>query len=352
MTIYIFLLAFILLNMFLEASFSSLKISKYKLNTGKISFFLCFISILMIGLMRNQHLGVDVDNYRYYFLKFYPSKSISFFIFNFKYDIGYVLLNKFIRLFTSNFRIFENIVFIISYGIFSYIIYKRSKCFSLSFLVYLGLGFLGTNLCILRQAIACSICFLSFDFIKKNNKLVSLLLILLAVTFHKTSIFFLLSYIIIEGNDSRALLIKKNLFLLLSILGAMYIIPHLYKFYSNDYSNTSVSGQGYKLLFFYIIISFILRIIMNRKKLKNEVKDYEGSFGAIYLQIGAISFSLFARVTRYFELIYTLSIPNITYESKYRKFYIFIFALIFSALYIYGLVTDGCQIVPFESFLT
>ena len=82
--------------MFLEASFSSLKISKYKLNTGKISFFLCFISILMIGLMRNQHLGVDVDNYRYYFLKFYPSKSISFFIFNFKYDIGYVLLNKFI----------------------------------------------------------------------------------------------------------------------------------------------------------------------------------------------------------------------------------------------------------------
>ena len=195
MTIYIFLLAFILLNVFLEASFSSLKISKYKLNTGKISFFLCFISILMIGLMRNQHLGVDVDNYRYYFLKFYPSKSISFFIFNFKYDIGYVLLNKFIRLFTSNFRIFENIVFIISYGIFSYIIYKRSKCFSLSFLVYLGLGFLGTNLCILRQAIACSICFLSFDFIKKNKKLVSLLLILLAVTFHKTAIFFLLSYL-------------------------------------------------------------------------------------------------------------------------------------------------------------
>ncbi|QQN56445.1 EpsG family protein [Anaerococcus obesiensis] len=87
----------------------------------------------MIGLMRNQHLGVDVDNYRYYFLKFYPSKSISFFIFNFKYDIGYVLLNKFIRLFTSNFRIFENIVFIISYGIFLTLYIKDPNAFHLVF---------------------------------------------------------------------------------------------------------------------------------------------------------------------------------------------------------------------------
>ncbi|QQN56444.1 EpsG family protein [Anaerococcus obesiensis] len=53
---------------------------------------------------------------------------------------------------------------------------------------------------------------LSFDFIKKNKKLVSLLLILLAVTFHKTAIFFLLSYLIIKGNDSRVLLIKKICF--------------------------------------------------------------------------------------------------------------------------------------------
>ena len=153
MKIYIILLALILLNIFLEVSFSYLRIYKVKFNTRKLSFFLCFMFILVIGLMRDENLGVDVYNYKNYFLKFYPSKNIRFFILNFKYDFGYVILNKLVRLFTNNFRIFENIVFCISFGIFSYIIYRRSKYPALSFLVYLGLGFLGTNLCILRQSL-------------------------------------------------------------------------------------------------------------------------------------------------------------------------------------------------------
>lgn len=350
MKIYIILLAFILLNIFLEVSFSYLIISRVKINTRKLSFFLCFISILIIGLMRSEYLGVDVANYRNYFLRFYPSKDITFFLLNFKYDIGYVLLNKFVRLFTSNFRIFENIVFCISFCIFSYIIYKKSSYPALSFLVYIGLGFLGTNLCILRQSIACSICFLGFDFLKRNKKLLYFLLIFLAISFHKTAIFFILSYVITETKYKKIMLIKKNIFILIAILGSMYVIPHLYKFYSNDYSNTSVSGNGYNLLLFYITVSFILSIIIDQKNVRDEIKDYEGSFGSIYLQIGALSFSLFARVTRYFELIYTMSVPNIIYRSKYSRFYAFVFSIIFSTLYIYGLIKDGCQIVPYVFF--
>ncbi|MDD7766761.1 MULTISPECIES: EpsG family protein [Anaerococcus] len=350
MKIYIFLLAIVLLNIFFETSYSTLKIATIKLDTRKVSFFVCFIFILIIGLMRNEHLGVDVENYRNYFLRFYPSKDIKFFLLNFKYDIGYVLLNKLVRLFTSNFRILENIVYCISFGIFSYIIYKNSKFPALSFLVYIGFGFLGTNLCILRQSIACSICFLSFDFLKKNDKLVYFMLILLAISFHKTAIFFILSYIITEISRKNIMLIKKNIFILISVLGSMYIVPHLYKFYSNDYSSTYVSGSGYKLLLFYIVVSLILSTIIYNKNLKSEIKDYECSFGSIYLQIGALSFSLFSRVTRYFELSYTLSVANISYRSKYSKFYVFIFSLIFSIMYIYGLIADGCEIVPYAFF--
>lgn len=350
MKIYIILLAFILLNIFLEVSFSYLRISKVKFNTRKLSFFLCFMFILVIGLMRDENLGVDVYNYKNYFLRFYPSKNIRFFILNFKYDFGYVILNKFVRLFTNNFRIFENIVFFISFGIFSYIIYRRSKYPALSFLVYLGLGFLGTNLCILRQSIACSICFLSFDFLKRNKKILYFVLIMIAISFHKTAVFFVLSYIITGFNYKKIMLIKKNVLILVSILGSMYIIPHMYKFYSNDYSNTSVSGSGYNLLLFYIFVSFVLSIIIDHKNLKDEIKEYECSFGSIYLQIGALTFSLFSRVTRYFELIYTLSVPNISYRSKYSKFYVLVFSIIFSVMYIYGLIRDGCQIVPYVFF--
>lgn len=316
-----------------------------------MSFFLCFIFILMIGLMRSPSLGVDVDNYRRYFLRFYPSKGITFFIFNFKYDIGYVLLNKFVRLFTSNFRIFENVVFCISYGIFSHIIYKRSKYPALSFLIYIGFGFIGTNLCILRQAIACSICFLSFDYLKRNKILAYFLLILLAMTFHKTAIFFALSYLMVQNKNMKVSLVKKNIFIVISILVAMYLISFLYKFYSNNnYSDISVSGRGYKLLIFYVLISIIQRIIIGNRDFKDELKDYDCSFSSIYFQIAALSFSLFTRITSYYELMYALSVPNISHKSNFSKFYVLVFTALFSILFIFELINDGCQIVPYVPF--
>ena len=350
MRIYIILLAFILMNIFFEISFSTIKILKFRINTRKMSFFLCFFFILMIGLMRSQYLGVDVSNYRRYFLNFYPSKNITFFMFNFKYDIGYVLLNKFIRLFTGSFRIFENIVFLISFGIFSYVIYKRSKYPALSFLVYIGFGFIGTNLCILRQSIACAICFLSFDYLKRNKIYIYFFLILLATTFHKTAIFFILSYIIVQSKDMKISLVKKNILIILSILSSVYVISFLYKFYSNDYSEISISGRGYKLLIFYILISLILRIIMGNRNFKDELKDYDCSFSSIYFQIVALSFSLFTRVTSYYELMYTLSVPNISNKSEFNKFYVFVFSVLFSILFIFELINDGCQIVPYIPF--
>lgn len=350
MKIYLVLLLFILINIFLEVSYSNIIISKIRINTRKMSFFICFTFILMIGLMRNPSLGVDVDNYSNYFLRLYSSNNITFFLSDFKYDIGYVLLNKFVRLFTSDFRIFENIVYCISYGIFSYLIYKRSKYPALSFLIYIGFGFIGTNLCILRQSIAFSICFLSFDYLKRDKIYTYFFLIILAMTFHKTAIFFTLSYILVKGESIKISIIKKNILIILSILLEMYFISFIYKFNSNDYSNISVSGEGYKLLVFYILVSIILRIIIGNRNFEDEIKDYECSFSSIYFQIVALNFSLFTRITSYYELMYTLSVPNISKKSEFNKFYVLVFTFMFSILFIFELINDGCQIVPYIPF--
>lgn len=351
MEIYFILLLVLLFNILLEITFKNIRIFDYRIKSRNISFIVCFLFILSIGIFRHEELGVDVINYRSYFLNLYPNFDMKFFILNPIYDPGYVLLNKTIALFTRNFRIFEVIVFCITFVIFSIIIYKDSKYPALSFLIYSGLEFIGFNMCILRQAIACSLCFLAFRFLEKNKLINYFILVLLAITFHKTAVFFYLTYVLSYNRKKSTSFESNIIYLILFYLGFRLILPKIYNLYSNNYSNVAVSGEGIKLLFFYSFILLFIGVLLKKNKVKSEIMKYESSFGAIYIQMGAISFSLFTRVTNYFSILFTLSIPNIVYESKYRRLYIIIFTSIFSALYIYGLFNNGLGVVPYKSFM-
>lgn len=351
MKIYFILLLVLLFNIFLETAFKNIKIFDYRIKSRNISFIVCFLMILLIGIFRHEELGVDVINYRHYFLKVYPKFNMNFFIRNSIYDPGYVLFNKIIALFTNDFRIFEVIAFCMTFGIFAIIICKESKYPALSFLIYVGLEFIGINMCILRQSIACALCFLAFYCLEKNKKVEYFILVLLAISFHKTAIFFYLTYLL-SYNRKKSTSFKFNfIYTLLSYLVFSLLLPKIFYFYSNDYSNAAVKGQGIKLLALYAIILFSIGIILKKNKVKSEIMKYEATFGAVYIQMGALSFSLFTRVTNYFSILFTISIPNIIYASKYRKLYISIFTAIFSMLYIYGLFNDGLGIVPYKAFM-
>lgn len=351
MKIYFILWLILVFNIFLETEFMNIKLFNYIIKSRNVSFIVCFISILSLGISRHEDLGVDIFNYKYYFSIIYPNHNLRYFLGNSIYDPGYVILNKIVSLYTDNFKIFEVIVFCITFGIFSLIIYKESKYPALSFLIYTGFGFIGFNMCILRQAIACALCFLAYYFLEKNKRFNYFIVVLIAISFHKTAIFFYLTYLL-SYNRKKELSLKSHISnIILSIIGFSLFMPKVFDFYSNDYSEAAIKGQGIKLLLVYILISVIIGIVLKQNKSKEGIMKYESSLGAIYVQIGALSFSLFTRITNYFSMLFTLSIPNIIHTSKYRKIYIFIYSVIFSALFIYGIFNDGYRIVPYKSFM-
>lgn len=351
MRIYIIILFVVLFNIYLETTFTTINIFNHKFKSRKVSFFTCFLLILILGIIRNESLGVDVDAYRSYFLGTYSNLNIKFFIGNFNYDLGYVLLNKVVRFFTNDFRIFEILVYCLSFGIFSTIIFKESKFPALSFLIYIGLEFIGFNMCILRQSIACALCFLAFYCLEKNKKAQYFLLVILAVLFHKTAILFLLVYFLTINKQNLTSYLYNIIFAFLFFLLLNLVFPKVFGFYSNDHSSDVVTGQGYKLLLFYIIVTLLTKIILHGNNSKGDIMKYNSSLGSVYMQTGALSFALFTRVTKYFAILFTLSVPNIVYTSKYRKIYIVIYSIMFSILYIYGLYSNELKIVPFKSFM-
>lgn len=352
MGIYFVLLFVLLFNIFFESEFNNIKIFNYRIRSRNISFFVCFLIILSLGILRDEELGVDVANYKNYFSVIYPNLNIKYFLMDVNYDLGYIILNKFVGIFTDNFRIFEIVTYCLNFCIFSIIIYRESRYPALSFLIYVGLEFIGFNMCILRQSLACSLCFLAYYCLEKNKKLNYFLFVILAISFHKTAIFFTLTYLLSYNRKEFPSHLRNFIITVLFFVGFNYLLPNVYGIYRNDYSNAVVKGQGGKLLLFYIISLLLINVILYRHKLKEEIMKYESSFGAVYMQMGALSFALFTRVTKYFSILFTLSIPNIVYYSKNRKFYILIYTAMFSLLYIYGLYSNELKIVPYKSFMS
>lgn len=351
MAIYILLLVVVIFCCIIETASSTFKISKIQINTRKLSFFVCFLFILFLGLFRNELLGVDVSNYKEYFSTWYTRYDFTYVIKHFDMDNGYILLNKIVKQFTDSFVLFKDIAYIIVFGLFSIEIYKKSNYPACSFLIYIGLGFLGINFCLLRQALAYSICFVAYQYLKSNKKIKFFLLVILAATFHKTAIFFLLVYPLTSGIFKCLSILKKSIFIIIFIFFSGLVIPYLFQFYINDYSEIAEKGQGISLLIFYFVIILIMSKL--KKITKNQTKekefDYEASFCTIYFQIGALFFSLFTRITNFYALLLTISIPQLVMGSKNKKIYLWVLISAFSLMYFINLYFDPCNIVPYIS---
>lgn len=349
MTIYIVLWISIIICCFIEVNFDVIKFNRLRIKTRRISFLYLYLFILLIGVLRKEIFGVDVNGYRnrfFYdgnrgFLEILKSKDV---------DIGFSLINKVIYLFTDDFWLFRAIIYFITFTLFSYVIYKKSKYISVSYLCYIGFGFLGYNFCIIRQAIAISICFVAFRFAKEKRPIKFIFYVFLACIFHQTAIFYILVYFISNDVFKDKFGFKKMAFVILAILAGNYILPFLYQFNKNDYSTIVVSGTGYNMLVFYIIIIGGIGYLLTKIKDNDLKEEYETLCIAIYFQIDAIFFSLISRIVFYFNILLTIIVPNILYKYKKKNWLLFITIIICTFMYYLSLgERGGTEIVPYLS---
>lgn len=349
MVAYLLLLFITVLGCFIEMFVPEVyEIKNRKINLHKISFILTFISILIIGILRNEYLGVDSINYEVHFknAKYFDFISNGF---NLKQDYGYLLLSYIVRIFTNNYWLFKALIYIFNICLFGYIVKKESKYPCLSFLIYLGLGYLGLNFCILRQSIAIAICFYSFKYVKSKKNWKFIFTVMIAISFHKTAALFLITYFIVNYKPKRINSMQmKLIYMILMLISFQFLLPVLLELYSRkNYSDIVVSGSGYNLLIFYIVVLFICWIIKKKTIKKSiELPEYDASFISIYLQIGATYFSLFTRMVSYYSIFLTIVIPNLLNKSSKKKLFFIVFIAIFTFMFLFTL--NGTKIVPYQ----
>ena len=269
--------------------------------------------ILFMGIFKEVSVGYDSASYYEYYWKQLPKYSWKKIFTDFSIDNGFYFILKIISIFTSDWWLARAILFVLTFTIYFGFILKNSPYPTLSLIILIGLSMLGLMFSILRQALAGAITVLAYQQIKKGSWKKSLLCILIATTIHKTS--FLCVYMIVINifQKKKFSLFQMIIFSALSLIVFLATIPLMTLLYADSrYENTAMHEGGYGMLLFIIIILIISTYLLYiTKENRNETLTYlyNLSFGVLFVQIGALIWSLLTRTGVFFSFYWCVLLP-------------------------------------------
>lgn len=359
------------------------KTNNSKMNK-KIFLFVSFGIMTILSSLRKYTVGIDLNDH--YFKNFSVIANIDLTnLSNQYYEIGYTIFNKLLSFITTDPQILVVATSFIIYPIFGWFIYKNSNHVFQSTIIFICYNMFFQYMNVIRQAIAIAILLIAVEEgIKKNKKIVFILIVLLASTFHGTAILGLIllplskipfyrSYIFVSVFVTLAMSILYE-----QLVNVFSIFANSQKDYTLYIYEKNVSGYGTtgKICMLITSIMFLLAyfiLIFNRKCRDNNEKnnssiDIENSKLSVDLQMFGILFvmaltifgnklAVAERLGYYFLPFLIVGIPNcIDYikTSKNKLAFIACINFIFVSYFSYTLFTGGAQklfgVVPYLFF--
>lgn len=307
--------------------------------------FLLSLPLFLLGILRGDTVGGDLEYYIAYFDEFCKLNSFLNVSDVSSHEPGYQLYTYLISRVSSSHLSFFFFTYVLSLIGPVYLIAKYSKMPLYSFFLYISLGFYTNTFNNVRQSIAISICFLAFRYLFRRNFYKYAGMVLLATMFHYSAIVTMLMYPLV-GNKIN---IKKILLYLSTGIG-MYLLASVtilsffvnllaYKYEGMDVAITSESA-GYGMMILYALILFG-ELILYKSKKNNIQGNAERMSFFIQLQLFALICQMFAplfasmlRLTFYFFIPIVIVIPYLAYTYKPYKKLILIISTVCALLYV------------------
>lgn len=356
------MIPYILLITFILVTIPILKCSK------NLYLYINYIVVSLFMGLRSPLVGSDTLQYRSIFyssaITNLPKNFINWILplNNQRFETGFILLNKLIYDVSSSFQ-FELFVtsFIISTCFIFFI--KQLNCdYSLSFLIFICLGFLANSMNLMRQSLAWAFTLVAFVFVVKRRFFPFIIFVFLAGGMHVTAFLFLPVYFL-----SYFKLNYKVLLLVAIVGGGLFfnfesIFGTMSQFSTEaqTFSSSINNGNGQlnlilNLLIFGLIFScsYGLSVLDLRGEKSFLIKD------SIYLSLLAIicvivsfKFSQLFRIVMYFASCEFVLIPYLVNKlnNKLISKIVIITALVSYFIIIQTLRPEWSYIVPYLFF--
>lgn len=264
-------------------------VNKSKHSRKKYIFFI-FGAMILVSALRSYTIGIDLKN-QYYILFIRVSQMNWSEISKSSYDVGYVVFNKIVSMFTTDPQWFIAIQSIIVIGITGWFILKHSEDVAMSTFLFIANNTWFMYMNVLRQALAISVFLIAF-LVWENKKLggrrylICIILYGLAVSFHSSAALMIIVPIFEHIKFGRKQIFASGLISIAAFLLYEKIIDltsRLIGFrrdYSSFYQGTVAGGSAINLnslygiiiyLFFFLVAYYSL---VHKKKSSNVSVQY------------------------------------------------------------------------------
>lgn len=285
----------------------------FKFNNKKISNKITLIGVIILILISITRFDVGYDYISYYNF-IYP-------IYDYEYterlEYGYQLILMFSYSINEPQAQFV-IVGLITYFLTFITIWKFSNNIGLSILIYVGLCYLST-LSEVRQALAVSMVFFSIRYIINKKLLKFIITIIVASLFHSTALIAILFYPLCNWITKKKLIIFSFCATIaLSALLKILVNNPLFIVYSSHLDPTAkVREGGSIMMYIYLFIWFVQFLVFLKKTNTIYFKLIIIAFPSVILPF-IIGGHLGMRISQYFIIFYTLTIPYLLKNKSYK----------------------------------
>lgn len=331
---YIIISIFILSLFCCILDFSSIK---FKSNI----FWIFVLVLIIISSSKNENTSFDTGNYIISFYKA-PGFNNFFDLSNFRFEPGYVALERFSKLISTEFHLLFTLVSILTLVPLSYIIKKYSPYPFLSLFIYVACFYFKRDIITIRFALSCIMMFISIIKLSQDNYSKSILFAFIAFLFHYTALSYLLFlpvFRLLYNQKIRSVIIMLFCLFALSIAGItlLTVIEKTYKYLPGILSLAVEKGishlgneqeAGFKQIIPYLpILLFIYK--------RNTSNLYKGlTVTYIFALLCMIEFNqsaTFSRLNQMYLTIIVLFYPLLlTRLSKRNMKFLYSYIIIFS----------------------
>lgn len=293
------------------------------------------VMFLCVGF-RDINLGPDTRGYIDAFEYNANADIYAWTVGNFEW--GYVVLNKFLYFCGFPARSILLVVAFFTIYIMVYVFYKYSYSIWMSLYLFVGLGLYGYNFNVIRQSFAAAIVMLAVCLLSKGKRVLFLILVLIAASFHQSVLLFL-PLVFIYNIDKKYVLV----YLFVCIISAVTIYLwglEVFDFLIGNSKYISYTGDkwlgkvDFGLGVIKIIFSLALGLVGICIYFKNLCKDKLLIFlSLLVFTAGVIYFlsyniKIIGRFSYNYFLYTTILIPELLKHIRWRKNIFFIYFFI------------------------
>ena len=322
----------------------------------KYCIFIALVFIL-IAALRGENVGTDTDGY----YRDYTSLGLVSFEQILKSQAenpGYYVLAKVMYDAGVSVQLWFGIVATLYVGSVSKLIFRFSKNITLSYIMFLTLGFYSFSLSGLKQTIAMAILLYAFNFLYDKKYIRFFICLAVSTYFHASSWSFIFAFILAIMKQKRYIYMLLSCAFAIVIFNAKSILGSAVDLLGNEhYGKYLEYDKKYSPTTFVVFLVILLFAFVYLKNYaKENRKECTMMCGMTYLGVIALLFSFVVasafRLALYFTVFSIILVPNVlTYEKniRIRELLNIVISLVCVLYFIY-VNREGGSIVPYEFY--